>query len=126
MGKIWKFGKGWTVKPEQTKLVTEPGVYETKDGIFVVKPNKDKTRLYAKKLVESSSRLTEAGTVVDFDFVYAPGIIYLLTPSMKMPLERAKGLMIRYGRCIVCGRHLKVADSVEKGIGPVCIKSFVK
>lgn len=101
------------------------GVFETKDGIFVVKPNKEKTRSYAKKLVEAPSpRLTEQGEVVDFDFQYAPGAIYSLTEADRMSVEKAKKLMIRYGRCIVCGRQLKVAESVERGIGPVCIKYF--
>ena len=35
--------------------------------------------------------------------------------------EQAKALSIRYGRCIVCGRKLKAAKSVEAGIGPVCM-----
>lgn len=106
--------------------VTEPGVYETPAGkIYVVKPNKQKTRLYAKQLVEiDAERATEAGERVQIEFEYAAGAIFELAPGMKMPLERAKELTIRYGRCIVCGRGLKAAKSVEQGIGPVCIKSF--
>jgi hypothetical protein len=105
--------------------VTSPGVYELATGeVYVVKFNKERFRLYAKKLVESSERLTETGKVVDFDFVYEPGAIYRLRPEDQMGLERAKELLIRYGRCIVCGRTLKVAKSVERGLGPVCVKYF--
>lgn len=115
-------------KPEQSAsevTVTEPGVYESPEGIFVVKPNRDKTRLYAKKLVEiGGERLNDQGEHVQIEFEYAPGAIYRLHPDHKMPLDRAKELTIRYGRCIVCNRHLKAAQSVEQGIGPVCIKSF--
>lgn len=110
---------------ESTPAVTQPGVYE-KDGIvYVVKFNKEKTALYAKQIRElNSTRITEAGTVVEIEFDYVAGAVYRLTPDDKMPLDRAKEYTIRYGRCIVCGRDLKKAESVERGIGPVCIKSF--
>lgn len=103
-----------------------PGVYELPDGrIYIVKPNKKKTRFYAKRLVEApSDRLTETGDHVPFDFVYEKGAIYEIKPEYMMSMERGKQLMIKYGHCIVCGRHLKVAESVERGIGPVCIKYF--
>jgi hypothetical protein len=105
---------------------TTPGVYEHPDGtIYIVKPTRDKQRTYAKRLVEiNAERATENGDRVHIEFEYAPGAIRTLTPDMRMPLERAKALTVRYGRCIVCGRHLKAAESVERGIGPVCIKSF--
>lgn len=103
----------------------EPGVYEVDNEIFVVKPNREGTQLYAKKLVEASSdRLTEKDQRVKFDFVYDKGAIYRIKPEHRMDIKRAKVLIIRYGRCIVCGRRLKVAESVERGIGPVCIKAF--
>jgi hypothetical protein len=104
---------------ERAVTVTEPGVYETPEGVvYVVRPNRQKSRMYAKKLVEiNAQRATEAGERVKIEFEYESGAIYRLTPEMKMPLERAKALTIRYGRCIA-------AQSVERGIGPVCIKSF--
>lgn len=109
-----------------TVTVTTPGVYKLPNGeIYVVKPNRQKTRLYAKRLVEApSSRLTEQGEVVDFDFEYAPGAIFHIRPEYQMDIEEAEKLMIRYGRCIVCGRRLKRAESVRRGIGPICIKYF--
>lgn len=102
------------------------GVYELPTGeIYVVKPNTAGDRKYAKRLLESpSDRVTETGVKVKFDFVYERGAIYRLRPEYKMSIARGKELMIKYGRCIVCGRHLRVAESVERGIGPVCIKSF--
>jgi hypothetical protein len=104
--------------------VTQPGVFENAAGIFVVKWNKDKTRLYAKRLVESAERSLEAGGRASFDFEYERGAIFDLTDTDRMPVERAKELAVRYGRCINCGRRLKAAASVEAGIGPVCIKRF--
>ena len=127
MAKVWTHQTGWReVETERQEILVGVGVYELPSGeIYVVKPNRAKTRVYAKRLVETpSNRLTEQGEYVTFDFVYECGAIYRLKLEHKMSIERAKKLMIRYGRCIVCGRRLKVAESVERGIGPVCIKYF--
>lgn len=110
---------------EDTPAVTEPGVYEKDGTVYVVKFNKEKTNLYAKQIRElNSTRLTEAGTVVEIEFDYASGAIFKLTPDDKMPLDKAKEYTLRYGRCIVCGRRLKKAESVERGIGPICAGYF--
>ena len=114
-----------------------PGVYELADGrIYVVKPTReDKSRLYAKRLVELNGdyRTTEAGSRVDFEFQYEKGaiaswengeLVFHIHLSDRMSIERAKELITLYGRCIACNRHLKAAKSVEQGIGPVCVKQF--
>ena len=110
---------------EPTQLVG-PGVYELPNGeIYVVKLNRERSHVYAKRLIDTpSDRVTEQGKVVSFDFEYESGAIFRIQPEHKMSLDRAKTLMIRYGRCIVCGRPLKVSESVERGIGPVCITYF--
>ena len=115
-------------KAEPEKLV--PGVYELTDGrVYVVKPTReDKTRLYAKRMVEVGEgviRATESGERVKaIEFVYEKGAVYDIRLSDRMSLERAKELITLYGCCIACNRHLKAAKSVEQGIGPVCIKNF--
>lgn len=103
-----------------------PGVYELDGRVYVVKPNRVGDRLYAKRLTElqGGRRLTETGDHVAFEFTYAPGAVQQLRPEHRMPLDRAKELTLRYGRCINCNRKLKAAVSVERGIGPVCIKAF--
>jgi hypothetical protein len=103
------------------------GVFRKSDGrIFVVKPNKAKDRFYAKEIVESPPRMTEAGEVRDFEAVYRPGAIYDLTEGERWDLAEAKDFLTRYARCIVCGAHLKAAKSVAGAIGPVCAKYFKK
>lgn len=100
-----------------------PGIYQTVEGIFVVKPTKDRQRIYAKRLIETTSnRLTVSGQKRKIEFEYAPGAIYRIQPEDRMPIEEAKRLTILYGHCIVCGRFLKAGVSVERGIGPVCFK----
>lgn len=115
--------------PEQRSSAPDeaitPGVYQLDGVVYIVKPNRAKTRLYAKKLVESAGpRLSESGEHIEYELEYAPGIIFKLREEHRMPFEEAKRLTARYGRCIVCSRHLKAAESVEQGIGPVCRKSF--
>lgn len=101
------------------------GVYEVNGEIFNVKWNRSKTNLYAQRLVEiDGDRLAESGDVVHIEFEYAPGVIKRLKPHQRMSIERARELTIRYGRCLACGRALKNAESVERGIGPVCRKAF--
>jgi hypothetical protein len=100
------------------------GVFKKDGRIYVVKPNKDRTRVYAKEIVESPARMTESGAVVDFETVYAPGVVFKLTEADRWDLADAKDFLTKFSRCIVCGRHLKAAKSVESSIGPVCAKYF--
>ena len=100
-----------------------PGVYQTVEGIFIVKPTQDRQRVYAKRMViVTGDRLTASGERKRIDFEYAPGAVYRIRPEDRMPAEEAKRLTVLYGHCIVCGRFLKAGESVERGIGPVCYK----
>jgi hypothetical protein len=111
-------------EPKAEPLI--PGVYEKDGEVYVVRKSKD-GRLYAMQLMplhNGSARLTEAGTKVNFDYVYTPGAMRVLSISDRMPLERAQELTIQHRRCLVCGRRLKAADSVARGIGPVCAKAY--
>ncbi len=109
-------------KAQQPDQVTEPGVYrDENDQVYVVKFNRAKTHLYAMLIVEApADRLMENGEVQELDLEYAPGAVFRLKASLKLTLEEGQALTARYGRCVVCGRRLKAAQSVAKGIGPVC------
>ena len=94
-----------------------------------VQANREKTKVYAKRLVEHKGieRATEgeAGERVHAEYVYEAGLIAQVSrEGVKLSLEEAKALTIRYGFCIRCGRHLVAAQSVEQGMGPVCITYF--
>jgi hypothetical protein len=105
--------------------VTDPGVYEHDGVVYIVKPNRAKTGLYAKRIREiGGTRVTAAGTFVAVEFEYAAGVVFNLSPEDRMTGQRAKELTIRYGKCICCGRDLRAGESVEQGIGPVCVRSF--
>ena len=103
------------------------GVYLKNGEVYVVKFNKTKTRLYARRLVEAPGhqrRTTEAGTRSSFDLEYAPGVFKTLTAADRMTLEDAREVMTRYGRCLYCKHPLRAAESVERMVGPVCAKRF--
>lgn len=106
------------------------GVYRFEGQVYIVVENKAKTKTYAKRMAESAPRLTGHGEEVDFEWEYAPGVIWKLTEEHRMSLEDARDLMIKYGRCLKCRKHLKAAKTLktveETGqmIGPVCRKYF--
>lgn len=98
-----------------------PGAYRRDDVVYIVRPNREKTRVYAKRMVViGGERLTEAGTVVNIEFEYEKGAIYDLRPEHRLSAEECEQLSLRYGKCIMCGRGLKAAKSVQRMIGPVC------
>lgn len=103
------------------------GVYRRNGEVFVVKYNQAKTNKYVKRLVEltgSARRLNAEDEHVPIEFEYAPGVLAQLRPEDQLSLEEAKPLIIRYGRCLFCGQGLKAARSVERSVGPVCIKRY--
>lgn len=103
--------------------VTEPGIYEHNEKIYKVVRSKTSGNLYAKVLtmtIGEAKRLTAAGSTVKADYVYAPGAFREIDASNRITGARAEELSIVFNSCIVCGRHLKAADSVRRGIGPVC------
>lgn len=113
------------VAPLDQEDVVGVGVYRLDDTIYVVRENRTNTRVHARRLVEiNGRRLTEADTVVQIEFEYAPEVLHQLHPAHMMTLEEARPFIIRYGRCIACGAALSDATSVARAVGPVCIKKF--
>lgn len=107
--------------------VEEQGVYVMADGAIVkVQANREKTRTYAKRLVEIGGvRLTEAGERVNAEYQYEAGLVdQVAREGRKMTLDEAKAFILRYGFCARCSRQLKDATSVLRGIGPVCVTYF--
>lgn len=112
-------------RDDDDSRVKDPGIYEMDGEFYKVVLTRDKQRLYAKRLVRTGvSRVTESGEAADWEFEYARGALFKLKPEMRVGEERAKEIGLKYGKCINCGKRLKVKKSVEAGIGPVCIKWF--
>lgn len=102
----------------------EVGLYELGDTIYKVKNNRAGTRVYAEVLTMSvgeAQRLTATGATIKAKYEFqGHDKLALLRPEMRITGERAKELTVIFSSCIVCGAHLKAAQSVERGIGPVC------
>ena len=118
--------RGDGFKPQDLDL----GVYAVARGeddvdIYKVQFNKGKTYKYAKVLRPiGGTRLNENDERVKWEWGYVPGDINKLRPYQRMGEEEAKNFGLKYGICAACGRTLTDADSVERGIGPVCMKHF--
>ncbi len=101
----------------------EPRIYRPKGGdIFKVQRTRDGQRVYAKQLVQiGGRRIVESDEVVQFEFEFAPGALRWLKGEDRISEDEARAFGIRYGICCVCGTRLKDADSVQAGIGPICV-----
>lgn len=95
--------------------VTEAGLYRDGDTVYRVKWNKEGTNLYAVRFVpEATSKSAR--------FVYEGGAVKRLNADNRLTVEEAEKLGAHYGVCCVCGAELTDAKSIERGIGPVCVK----
>lgn len=108
-----------------TRTLVPPGVYRRDGEVYVVKENREHTRVYAKRLIQSAPRVRDADeAIVKADFKYDPGAIFNLEPDDQLTLEQAREYLVRYTHCMICGRELKAAKSVLDSIGPVCRGMF--
>lgn len=99
-------------EPADETAELTPGFWVDPDTEHIAEVVESKAgRLYAKLLDPDDGR-----------FDYEPGLIRELRAGGWEPLtvEAAAKLGRRFGRCMVCGRHLTNEVSVEAGIGPVC------
>jgi hypothetical protein len=116
--------------PADDEAVTEPGMYRrAADGvIFRVKFNKQKTRIYAERVITTADTDYDGAPILHADgrqsftttFEYSYKHLGTLRASDRMTLEEATEYGAAFANCMVCGRHLRNKKSVELGIGPVC------
>ena len=91
------------------------GVYKRGDDIYRVIKGRQSTKTYAQKLA-----VTPSGQPV---WDYAGGMIFELKVEELISPEVAAQMGRSVGYCVICGRFLTDAESVAKGIGPVCEKN---
>jgi len=119
--------KRWVPQPEYIDAQSlEIGLYELPDGaVYLVRLNEAGTHVYAQRLVvAASNRIMADGSTKAIDYEYERGSITRIRPEHRMSKERADELSIVFGRCVICGKKLKVKESVEAGIGPKCRKNY--
>lgn len=98
----------------QPKPVTAAGLYRYEGGLYQVIFNKEKTRLYAKRVT-----LPAEGVKARPRLDYAPGIVIRLTPSDLVPMEEANEITRQTGWCVF-GHFLTNPKSIARGMGPKC------
>jgi hypothetical protein len=117
------------VPAPMAQVPADIGVYlDPADGsIYKVVKNRTNDGRHAKAWTAiNGERLTLDVTVgrASGKWIYAPDGMRKITPEMKMTLDEAKRFITLYGVCVRCGRKLEAAESVERGIGPVCVTYF--
>ncbi len=91
------------------------GVYKRGNDIYRVIKGRQSANTYAQKLATDPS-----GQPV---WDYAGGMIFELKVEELISPEVAAQMGRSVGYCVICGRFLTDAESVAKGIGPVCEKN---
>jgi len=100
--------------PVRTSDLVAEGVYRrSSDGaMFRVQTSQDSERRYAKLLLPAGG------------WGYERGAIFTLTAGERLTLEQLEEWGLSTGVCAICGRLLSTAESVARGIGPVCAKRY--
>ena len=57
-------------------------------------------------------------------WIYERGLIHNLVVDHRMTLDEARHFGELYSQCVNCGRTLTDKNSIDKAIGPVCIRQF--
>lgn len=105
------------------KVRAAVGVYRRGGETFVVREGRE-GRTYASRVQEfGGTRLTQAGEKVSFRLAKAPGVVFELRPTDRLTGAAVEAFVARYGKC-VCGRDLRAAASVKRGMGPVCYARY--
>jgi hypothetical protein len=106
------------------RLTIEPDKYYVLDrqggGVdFVLTVLSKKGRIYGKILRENN------WSASGFRFEYEPRIIDEVQRNGRLATEQEVGKFgRRTGRCMICKRELTNPDSIERGIGPDCLKKW--
>jgi hypothetical protein len=95
------------------QLVAE-GVYRRSDDgvMFRVQTSRESGNRYAKTLLAGGG------------WGYERGAIYTLKPEERLSVDQLAEWGLSTGVCAICARLLSTAESVARGIGPVCASRY--
>lgn len=106
-------------KAAESAVDVQIGMYVSDDVMYRVYKARGGSHLLVKRL--------DGGDAVGWAYTYvgnAARVLPRLSGLRRLTLEEAKGWGKRTGTCCVCAAHLTDGESVDKGIGPVCERSF--
>jgi hypothetical protein len=92
-----------------------PGYYLAGGRVVRVQANQANTATYAKVLIIKDGQ--RKGT-----WTYTPGLAATLATATPLTVEQAAAMGHATGVCVICAAELTDPKSIERGIGPVCIK----
>jgi len=96
-----------------TPALVAEGVYRrSSDGAMFRVQTSEQGRRYAKTLLPSGG------------WGYERGAIFTLAASERLTLAQLEEWGLSTGVCAICGRLLSTAESVARGIGPVCASRY--
>lgn len=90
------------------------GVYKHDGEIYRVIKARQSEKTYAQKLIAIEGRAPR--WEIAYGFVLKLKVEELIAPEVAAQMGRSVGY------CVICGRFLTDAESVAKGIGPVCFE----
>lgn len=94
------------------QFVTE-GIYRrSSDGSMFRVQKSEEGRHYAKLLLPTGG------------WGYERGAVYTLKQTERLTLAELEAWGISTGVCAICGRLLSTAESVARGIGPICASRY--
>ena len=89
-------------------------VYRAADGrVIRIQKSRETGSLYGKALDQ------ETGA-----WDYLPGVQGHLSGARLLTLDEAIAISAAIGQCVRCSRTLTAAESIERGIGPICAQAF--
>lgn len=103
-------GNGYPVREEISNNVTE-GIWENKDGDYIEVAMTRNGQLVGKSIDENGKRT----------YLGKRGLVDL---KRKLDLSEIKAFGVHTGTCMVCGKKLTNPESIEAGIGPVCLNGW--
>jgi hypothetical protein len=96
-------------KPITRGRIVGIGFYTYDDTVARVKISRSSGKPYAVVLDAATG-----------EWVYTPGVVKNLSSDDVVSYEIAASFGRRTGRCMMCGRTLTNAESIDAGIGPIC------
>lgn len=98
-----------STEPAPAQVTVEEGWYVVGGDIIQVYMTRN-GRLAGKRADEATGKM-----------VYAAGAVSTVATGTKLTVAEAAAYGHRTGRCLICSRELTVQESIDRGIGPVCV-----
>lgn len=113
------------------------GTYVAPDGAYyrVSKTQQNKQLIVKRLVITKDAVKNRAGKVIepaDHNWEYLGKFSHVMplktlqdNPAWKLTVDQAKQAGLLFGMCVRCGKKFTREESIERGIGPVCIQNIL-